>query len=116
MPAAGTSLKRQHKYRAVRTFCGHCAKPHPSKAEAKRCGELHWLQDSGAIRLLEREPAFPVTINGKKVFTYKADFGYFTDDERVIEDVKGVLTAVYRLKKKIVEAHYPGVKIVEVRA
>lgn len=108
--------RKKHKFRAVQTDCGHCARPHPSKAEARRCGELHWLQDTGAIRNLEREPAFPVTINDIKVFTYRADFRYFTADEWVVEDVKGLLTPIYKLKKKIVEAHYPGVKIVEVRA
>jgi hypothetical protein len=106
---------RAHKYKAVRTECGHCSKPHPSKAEAKRCGELHLLQKAGQIRLLEREPSFPVVIDGTKVFTYKADFSYFTESERVVEDVKGMLTPVYKLKKKIVEAYYRGLKIVEVR-
>ncbi len=105
---------QQHKYRAQRTYCanGHW---HPSKAEAKRCDELHILQKAGEISRLEREPSFPISINGVKVCTYKADFSYFTKDERVIEDVKGVLTPVYRLKKKLVEAFYQGVKIVEVR-
>ena len=32
----------------------------------------------------------------------------------VVEDVKGMKTPVYRLKKKIVEALYPGVVITEV--
>ena len=31
----------------------------------------------------------------------------------VVEDVKGVLTPVYRLKKKLVEAAYPGTVITE---
>lgn len=103
-----------HKYRAQRTYCanGHW---HPSKAEAKRCDELHILQRAGEISRLEFEPAFPISINGVKVCTYKADFSYFTNESRVIEDVKGVLTPVYRLKKKLVEAFYQGVKIVEVR-
>jgi hypothetical protein len=106
--------KPKHKYKAQRTECqeGHS---HPSKAEAKRCDELHLLQKAGQIHRLEREPSFPVSINGIKVFTYRADFSYFTEHERVIEDVKGMVTPIYRLKKKAVEAYYPGVKIVEVR-
>ena len=105
---------RAHKYRAVRTECG-AGHSHPSKAEARRCDELHLLQRAGQIHNLEREVAFPVHVNGIKVFTYRGDFAYFNDKERVVEDVKGVLTPVYRLKKKLVEAYYQGVKIVEVR-
>lgn len=104
-----------HKYGAKRTTCqaGHS---HPSKAEARRCDQLHLLQALGEIHRLEREVSFPISINGVKVCTYKADFAYFDGEKRVVEDVKGVLTPVYRLKKKLVEAFYAGVKIVEVRA
>jgi hypothetical protein len=44
---------------------------------------------------------------------YRADFAYRTADGTVVEDVKGVRTALYRWKKKHVEAEY-GVTIVEV--
>ena len=115
MNAPGGLPKRGHKYHAIRTECGHCAKPHPSKTEAKRCVELHLLQSQGVIRLLEMQPKFLCQVNGVKICTYIADFAYFTD-VRVVEDVKGQLTPVYKLKKKLVEALHPGVKIVEVRA
>jgi hypothetical protein len=102
-----------HKYGAKRTECG-AGHSHPSRLEAKRCDELHLLQSQGLIARLEREPSFRIVHNGKLICTYKADFAYFTD-RRVVEDVKGVLTPIYRLKKKLVEAFYPGVEIVEVR-
>lgn len=111
-------LGGEHKYRAQRTDCqaGHS---HPSKAEAKRCDELHLLERAGEITHLTLQPKFPVHINGAKVTTYIADFSYFPllpeKGGRIIEDVKGILTPMYRLKKKMVEAYYPGVKIVEVR-
>jgi hypothetical protein len=40
------------------------------------------------------------------MFTYVADFRYrdVRADAWVVEDVKGVKTALYKLKKKIVEA------------
>lgn len=87
-----------------------------SKAEAARYATLKRMQAVGAIRDLEIKPKFPCEVGGRKVCTYIADFGYITDkDGRVIEDVKGVKTAIYRLKKKLVEALH-GVQIVEVAA
>lgn len=102
-----------NKYKAVPTLVGDIR--FDSKAEAKRYSELLLLFRGGVIRNLELQPEFPVTINGRKVFTYKADFAYFEGQERVIEDVKGVRTPVYRLKKKCVEAAF-NVTIREVRA
>ncbi len=105
---------KQHKYRAQRTDCG-AGHSHPSKAEARRCDELHLLQRAGKISHLEREVAFPFRVDGAVIFTYRADFAYFEDQARVIEDVKGCPTPVYKLKKKLIEAQYRGVKIVEVK-
>ncbi len=106
--------RRGHKYNAVKTVCG-AGHSHPSKAEAKRCDELHLLQKQGQISHLEREVKFPFRVDDKVVFTYRADFAYFADQKRVIEDVKGFCTPVYKLKKKLIEAQYRGVKIVEIR-
>lgn len=87
-----------------------------SKAEGHRYATLKRMQGAGLIRDLELKPKFPCEVAGRKVCTYIADFGYSTDkDGRVIEDVKGVKTPVYRLKKKLVEALH-GVRIVEVAA
>jgi hypothetical protein len=84
-----------------------------SKKEAKRYSELNILRRLGEIRNLDLQPKFPITINGVKCFTYKADFSYFKGEDRVVEDVKGFKTPMYRLKKKCVEAQY-AVKIVEI--
>ena len=98
------------KYRAQKTDCvaGHT---HDSKLEAGRCNELHAMQDFGALTHLEMQPEFPVRVNGIQVFTYIADFSWFANDCQVIEDCKGFRTPVYRLKKKLVEAYYPGTVI-----
>lgn len=85
-----------------------------SKAEAVRYGQLKALQETGVILNLELQPKFPIIVNGKKVATYIADFTYFTATERVVEDVKGMITPVYRMKKKLVEALYPGLLITEI--
>lgn len=57
---------------------------------------------------------FPIEINGKKICTYYADFVVaYADGRSEIVDVKGYKTAMYRLKKKMVEAYYK-IKIIEV--
>lgn len=79
-----------------------------SKAEAKRYGQLKLLEMAGYIRDIVLQPKFPIEIKGKKVGSYAADFSYFDriTGKRTYEDVKGVKTPVYKLKKKLVEALY----------
>ena len=61
---------------------------------------------------IEVHPQFPCFVEGKKICTYIADFKYKNvKGEEVIEDTKGVLTDVFKLKKKLVEAIYPDVTI-----
>jgi hypothetical protein len=110
------------KYRAQPTEVdGH---RFASKREAARYRELRLLERAGKIVNLELQPKFPVVINGRKICTYIADFRY-VDLERaarggeasaqVTEDVKGVRTPLFIVKRKLVEALYPGVVIEEVR-
>lgn len=87
-----------------------------SKAEGRRYERLRDWQKEGRISGLEMQPRFPIVIEGEKVATYVADFRYVDKEsgDVVIEDVKGAIKAVYRLKKALVEALY-GVVIVEVK-
>jgi len=85
-----------------------------SQAEGRRYAQLKMLEKAGLISRLELQPSFKCVIDNKLVCTYRADFSYFDKSSRVVEDVKGMKTPVYRLKKKLVEALYPGVKITEV--
>lgn len=105
-------LLRQHKYRAKPTVIdGH---RFPSRREARRYGELKLLERAGLISQLELQPRFPITVGGIKVCTYVGDFMYANSKgERVIEDVKGMRTPMYKLKKKLLEATY-GIRIQEV--
>lgn len=98
------------KYSAVKTVCaaGH---KHDSKMEASRCDDLCALEHAGKIARLEQQPEFRVEINGKLVCRYVADFAWVTGDCRVIEDVKGVATPMFNLKRKLVEATHPGTVI-----
>lgn len=84
-----------------------------SRKEAKRYTELKKLEEKGIIRDLSLQvqfellPSFVIVIDGKKKkrrpITYIADFVYYRDDEKVIEDVKGLRTPVYKIKKKLFE-------------
>ena len=48
---------------------------------------------------------------GKKICKYFADFRYQCGEDVIVEDTKGVITQVFTLKKKLVEALYPGLVI-----
>lgn len=95
------------KYHARKTIIGGTI--YASQKEAKRCEELKLLEKAGHIRNLDLQPKFPMIVNGVKVCTYIADAAYFENNARVIEDVKGVKTPVYRLKRKLLLALFPGI-------
>ncbi len=100
------------KYRAKKTRCaaGHM---HDSMKEAAKCDDLCAQEERGEITHLVQQPAFTVEIDGVAVCTYKADFGYRMADSGlpIVLDVKGMMTPLFRLKKKLVEATHPGVVI-----
>lgn len=86
-----------------------------SKKEAARYGSLKILQAAGRITGLACHPPFALTVNGVKLGKYVADFEYVetATGARIIEDVKGVKTAIYRLKFKLMQALY-GITIREI--
>jgi len=99
------------KYRAIPVVIdGH---RFASKAEGRRYTELRLLEQAGEIDNLELQPRFDLIVAGIDVGTYVADFRYLSPAGVVIEDVKGVRTPVYKLKKRLVRALH-GVEIVEV--
>lgn len=105
-------IHRKSKYKAVKTVVDGIT--FASKKEAKRYSELLILQRAKVISELELQPPFKVAVNGRHICTYKADFCYREKSGcYVVEDVKGVKTPVYSLKKKLVEAIY-GIEIVEI--
>lgn len=103
-------MRASSKYKAVKTPCagGHT---HDSKAEAARCDDLRALEEAGHIAELEHQPEFRVEIGGTLMCKYRADFAWWVGDARIVEDVKGITTPVFNLKKKLVEATHPGVVI-----
>ncbi len=79
-----------------------------SQREANRYAELLLLEKAGEIEGLEVHPRFDLQVNGVKIGTYVADFQYFDKrtNRSVVEDVKGVKTTVYQIKKRLVKALY----------
>ena len=112
----------KNKFGAIKTVCrqNHL---HDSKKEATRCQELNVLQSGGVIHRLKSQVPFvllkPFKCAGEKVrgVIYIADFTYIDDEgNKVIEDVKGKLTEVYKLKKKFLLnkiKNKKGVKFIE---
>ena len=86
-----------------------------SKAEARRAMELRALEMAGEITGVETQVTYRLVVNEMLVCKYVADFRYH--DVRtgltVVEDVKGVRTPVYRLKRRLMRACH-GIDVVEV--
>ena len=87
-----------------------------SKKEAKRYVELKKKQEEGEITDLrlqvpfELVPSFTIEIDGKKRkrrnIRYIADFTYYENGQKVVEDVKGRKTEIKKIKKKLFEYKY----------
>jgi len=84
-----------------------------SLAEHRRWCELTLLRDNGLIAGLTPHDRFPLYVNGVLVCHYEADFVYAENNRMVVEDVKGMKTDIYRLKKKMMRACW-GVEIREI--
>ena len=89
-----------------------------SRKEADRYLVLKGMEEDGTIENLRRQvryelvPAFDVDGKHYRPVYYVADFVYRENGHEVIEDVKGVVTDVYRLKRKLVAYRY-GMSIKE---
>ena len=91
---------------------------HQSTLEARRCDELHLMQQGGLIKDLRAHPQvrFRLDVDGHHICDYMADFCYY-DNERqteVVEDTKGMITDVCRMKMKLMAAVH-GVDVELVR-
>lgn len=100
------------KYHSHKAQCrqGHL---HDSKAEARRCNELHLLQLAGEISGLKTQVKFTllparqyIDQPNERAVTYIADFVYDEGEITVIEDTKGVKTKDYIIKRKMLKDKY----------
>jgi len=79
--------------------------------EAVRYVELKLLEKAGEISKFELQPRFPIVIgdvevrfpNGRQM-VYVADFYYLQNGKQIVEDVKGMLTDVYKIKRALMLA------------
>lgn len=98
----------RHKFNAVRTETDGIL--FASKKEARYWQELMLARKSGELLFVLRQ--VPFHLPGGVV--YRVDFLEFWKDGSVrFTDVKGFKTQTYKVKKRLVEAHYP-VSILEV--
>lgn len=90
-----------------------------SRHEAERYMQLRSMEQNGIISDLRCQVPYELVrsqrVCGKMIRAsyYIADFVYNRDGEVVVEDAKGVKTAVYQLKKKLMAVNY-GILIQEV--
>lgn len=112
----GNYSVRKSKYGNEKTqFAGRL---YDSKKEANYARELETRRKaskpSDRVVWVEYQIGYPIHIRGTRICTYIADFRVRYGDGRIeVVDVKGVRTAIYKLKKKMVEAVYE-IKIIEV--
>jgi len=86
-----------------------------SAAEGERYKILKAKEKAGLIKNLQLQVNFPLIINGLKICTYRADFVYEVGGKTVVEDVKGQLHDVFKLKYKLMYACH-GVKLLITKA
>lgn len=132
----GAKGKRAHKYGAKAKVVDGIT--FPSTAEARRYEELKLRERAGDLTDLVLQPRYPLksprgdSADLEPVGDYVADFAY-TEwavpdlaqraggwqpkvEQFVVEDVKGVATAVYRLKLRLFKAQYPHLIFREIKA
>lgn len=110
----------QGKYRNIRAELDGVV--YDSRKEMRRAAALTMMARAGIITNLERQKRFElqrgyVTKDGRSIrpIYYIADFFYFDREKNclVVEDVKGVRTEVYKIKKKLFEYNYPNYLFLE---
>jgi hypothetical protein len=122
MRAFPVDWKRGSKYHvapaAARTLDGI---RFDSKAEMARYQELLLLERTGHIANLERQPEYvlvePFVAAGVKYrgIKYRGDFRYIEGGRTVVEEVKGVCTEAYKIKRQLFALRFPWVEFRELR-
>lgn len=104
-------VRRRSKFNNTR--CEYDGIKFASLKEMRRYKVLQILEEQGKIRELRTHPKpwYKMMVNGKLICSYEPDFTYYDEDGAfVVEDVKGKVTDVFKLKAKLMEALH-GIKI-----
>jgi len=107
------SLKsKRSKYRNKKVTANGVT--YDSTKEKLRHDELLLLERARVITELQRQVKFELVPkqDGLRAVTYIADFVYTENGKRIVEDVKGYHTDVYKIKKKLM-LHMHGIRIRE---
>lgn len=102
------NFRLKHKFNAVR--CESDGFKFASKKELKRYLELKALKESGEVLFFLLQTPFHLPASIKYVCDFQV---YWANGDITFEDVKGMKTPMYNLKKKQVEELYP-IKITEI--
>lgn len=95
-------MKLKHKFHAIRSESDGFK--FASKKEQKRYLELKMLRQAGEVVFFQMQAPFHLTGGVKYVCDFQV---YWKNGDITFEDVKGIKTAMYILKKKQVEHTYP---------
>jgi Protein of unknown function (DUF1064) len=100
-------MQPRNKYRNVPTLVD--GRRFSSKAEAARYQDLRLMQRAGEIDWFILQPRFDL---GDGI-TYVADFLVVRRGLVSVEDVKGVETAAFKLKRKLFESKYQPLNVIK---
>ena len=96
---------RRNKYNAIKTTVNGIV--FASRREAMRYQILLLELKAGTITDLTLQPVFRFDCG----VVYKADFSYVENEKRIYEDVKGMMTPVFRIKMRMFKHHFPAAEL-----
>lgn len=117
MPAAAYRAlpkAKKNKYGAKRTTLDGIT--FASKAESAYYAKLKQRETAGEVANVELQKRYAMTIGGFLICTYVSDFDFYdiTEKRQRTVDTKGVITDVFRIKRKLMKAiHGIDVEIVK---
>lgn len=92
-----------------------------SQKEGRRYKDLNLMEKAGLIGPVGCQPIFILQEAFKDSFgkahraiTYRGDFQYQEGKRVIVEDVKGMKTEAYKIKKKLFIKKYPHIELREI--